>query len=713
MKPTRRIIFPRLRPRPTMASMLNNKAISLLENRKYAKACSTFHQALRITEKEKLSNIPCGCRQRKPVILLPDNCHWIDQSERIVNSPLEVFSGLGTTGEGDSADDGFGHLSRQLNRNFIDYEEGMDYFRDPFRLQEKHGRCQSTRRVRATILFNLGRLNHTEHQYPRALRYYKRCLEALEPTCTWNEPLIVTVLASVGDIQFCQGGYAGSIQTYLAALAFAQATFGTDSLEAAACLNGAGVAYYVHSSTNLQPALELLKASLVIRMKHLEEDHIDLGTTYNNIGRVHFQKGELDHAMAAYHQALRVRNAHPGCEIDVAATHFNIGQVFHQQLNFSQALVQYQSFLTLAQDHFGEFHRDISIVSNFIGQVLHALKKHSAALIAFKQSLRVGRVVFGPMHSEIAITLNKMGNLYYETGNLDAALQSYLQGLEVEVEVLEEGNPNLYVTFVNIAEIHKQKSEFDNALKYYEKVLSLQRKHTPGNTSEITNTLSNIAYIHHQKGEFDEALEINQECLRLRRDAFGDMDGEVASTLTQIALILVRVKRHQMALEVFAEASRIRRERNGEERDLAFCLYNIALIYHQQGLHEVAMKYYLQTASVEQEALGEGHPDLGITFYNIGQLYYQRGEMELAKAKFHMALNIERGNKEQRTACARTLNEIGNIALQLGRIDEVMHAYSEALRIYRSECMDDDNLVVYGLKLWRFELVHPVAAASA
>ena len=63
--------------------------------------------------------------------------------------------------------------------------------------------------------------------------------------------------------------------------------------------------------------------------------------------------------------------------------------------------------------------------------------------------------------------------------------------------------------------------------------------------------------------------------------------------------------------------------------------------------------------------------------------------------------------------CARTLNEMGNIHLQLGNIDDVMKCYSEALRIYKKAELNDDQLVIYGQSLWRFDVVQPKAAAMA
>jgi tetratricopeptide (TPR) repeat protein len=195
-----------------------------------------------------------------------------------------------------------------------------------------------------------------------------------------------------------------------------------------------------------------------------------------------------------------------------------------------------------------------------------------------------------------------MGNIYYETGDLESALTAYHQGLEVELAVLDAGNPNVCVTYTNIAEIHKQRSEFDKALEYYQKVLDLQQKHD-SDISDVASTLSSIGMLLCDPVErirsilfiishyyfpllpvqviFAIKRVINQECLRLRRETKGDMDEDVAATSTHIALVLLKMERHDIALEVLTEAYRIRTVIcKPSTRDLAFTLYNIALIHH-------------------------------------------------------------------------------------------------------------------------------------
>ena len=366
--------------------------------------------------------------------------------DRIVRSPFELFANDNKeTITNDSSND-----KTPSRRHPSEYDEGMDCFQSPFRLS-KNSSCS----LIGAVLFNLGRVSHNEGHLDDALDLYKRSLLAIEHSCSCDGTLTLTVLVGVGKIQYVKSEHADSLNTYMTALTFAQSLFGEGSLEVAACLNCIGVLHYVMPTGDDDIALDALQTSLQQRLTLLAEDHIDVGTTCNNLGRLLFQLGKYDLAMEAYCDALRIRRKYQRDSIDVAATLFNCGQLYHNLEYRDRALSLFHEFLKIAKIHFGEFHRDICIVTTCIGQIFLEKKEYEKALKSFQHALRIGYVALGPAHSEVAITLNKMGNLYYETGNLESALKAYHQGLEIETAVLESGNTNTYVTYTNIAEIRK------------------------------------------------------------------------------------------------------------------------------------------------------------------------------------------------------------------------------------------------------------------
>ena len=440
-----------LTPRPTLVSMLNNKGVNYMERRQYAQAKRSLSKALRIAEKAEVGKP----QQENVAPAKPESREDGEENELrfLVRKELSCLSIISNASI-DSSD-----TSKTPFKHRAEYDEGMDYFKNPLRLSD------TSRSIDGTILFNLARIHHNQGNCDEALDVYKRSLRALEKAGVCDELLTLAILFGIGQIQYVRGDHADSLKTYMTSINFARTKFGEESLEVAACMNCIGVLHYIMPKGDSDTALEALRTSIRIRKQILGDNHIDVGTTWNNIGRIHFQQGAYDRAMDAYRRALRIRRRVQGDSVDVAATIFNIGQVYHQQGAKDRALRHYQEFLKLAKSHFGDFHRDICIVTTCIGQVLHEKKDFKKALRAFHHALKIGRIALGTVHAEIAITLNKLGNLYYETGDLESALKAYHQGLQVELAVLEPGNPNICVTYTNIAEIHKQRSEYDRALE--------------------------------------------------------------------------------------------------------------------------------------------------------------------------------------------------------------------------------------------------------
>ena len=579
-------------------------------------------------------------------------------------------------------------LKGGLNSNQrYEYDEGMDWgCRNPLTLDDissVEGKCCAY----GTILFNLGRISHNQKQYDDAERLYNQAMKAINDsgsplTSGTNAMITFTVLFGIANLQYVRSSRDESYETYKRCLSIARSEFGPDSLQVAACLNCIGVTQYTRSNGNFEAALQALQLSLQLQHENQsstsvdengevveEEDSIDIGTTYNNIGRIYFQQKQYDHAMEAYRESLRIRLAHEGESVDCGAIYFNMAQVYHQRGDTLDALHFYKEFLRVANKNFGPWHRDICIVLTCIGQVLQERKEYNRATRAFHKALAVGRVALGPIHAEIAVTLNKLGNLYYEIGDFSAALNTYQHGLTVELAVLEPDDRNIRVTYTNIAEIHKQRNEFDQALENYERTLRLQREFNC-DSLEIANTLSSIGtsfefafflrghicscilltrqssacfsgYVCIQTNNLTRSLETNQECLRLRREIKGDVDEDVANTLTHLAMVFVKMDARYFALEVLAEAYRVRKALKSDSRDIAFILYQMGLIHHTSGSHDLALGYYLETAKMEKQALGKAHQDLSITYYNIAQIYFQRGELDVALQNFEEALKIE------------------------------------------------------------------------
>lgn len=359
-----------------------------------------------------------------------------------------------------------------------------------------------------------------------------------------------------------------------------------------------------------------------------------------------------------------------------------------------------------------------------MAQVYDERQQHKDAAKLYQEAIRISKIVLGD-HQEVANVMNKLGNLYFKIGNLDGAIESYKDGLEVERAVFHVCHPNIVVTLLNIGQIHKVRKQYPSALKYFKQALEIQRHNVnTGAHSSMSKTLTSIGLLYSQMQRYHEALAVFQEALQIRRDLYGDDNLDVASSLNSIGLVLFNLDLNKYALESFRESVRIRRKCLGSDhRDVATVYYNIATVCLETGDDDEALNCYGETLRIERITLGENHSDVSLTMQHIAHVHQKRGELDEALQLFTESLSIQKGNiqmfdeKKANKGCfaaiAETLNYIGNAYLQRGKTDEMMKAYSEAMRYFRIAGKMDDDLTISGLNFYGISKNHPECPAAA
>lgn len=319
-----------------------------------------------------------------------------------------------------------------------EYDEGMHVYSDPI-LLESH--VSSLHDAIATILFNLGQLFLRLNDNDEAFQAFSRALQIAKwgDNCTTKaKQQSVTVLAilhNIGHVQYRAGHYEDAVRTYIKALDLGKSKFNKTThnmLEVSTTLNCLGVLYFHLPKADTEKAMEFYVESLAIRRAVLGADCQckEVATTLNNIGRIHYMRGEHDKALELYRDALTMRRHLFGNDhLDVAATIYNAGQTHHQRGELDEAMHLYDEFLTIARQRLGVHHRDVAIMLKCMAQIYHERKDYDNATKLYEEALVVGRAALGNCHPEVASTLNKLGNLLYEKGDFDRAIQIYQEGL--------------------------------------------------------------------------------------------------------------------------------------------------------------------------------------------------------------------------------------------------------------------------------------------
>lgn len=592
----------------------------------------------------------------------------------------------------------------------MDFDEGMAAFKDPeYILYEDHPLA-----VRAKLLYNIGQVKSKQCDFIGASLCFESALEVLIPSidltrealffgylnlsCGIAQNIIIQILHCLGLSAYRKGKLAEAETIYRLALLHTQAIKGPEDCITGVTLNCLGVLYYHLASDNANSAVELFADAHRIVSKALGPRNACVATILNNMGRAMIPRDNPAAALRYYEEALAIRRDCLGANhIDYAATAFNAGQSLHQLGCYDRAGVLYKEFLRVATEKFSRTHRDIAVVLSGIAQIHQKRKEYAKAREMHEESLRVGRAALGNKHAEIAMLLNRVGNFYFEREDYHAALKAYKEGLSIEREVLGKSHPNIIVTLSNIGEIHRQRRHFSRAVSVYFEAMELQKNRHGDISEEVAGTLNTIGLIYDQQGNSDEALLKLQEALVMRRTILGDDHLDVAATLTHLGTLFYRRSMITTAQNLFAESFRIRRATLGSDhRDVSFSLYNIGLCHQLQGEHKDAIECFQETLRIEKLVFGGNHRDVALTHAKLGEAFKANGDLDEALRHFMDALFIEKGlgDHQDPISIAKLLNEIGNIYLARGNVEQMMKNFAEAARIFRQEGRSFSSLTV-------------------
>ncbi len=601
-----------------------------------------------------------------------------------------------------------------------EYDEGMQIYTNTIPLHEG---CRPDL-ISPILCYNIAQTCAKRGKQGCSRKWFSSALHKLEQigTASCESILLhVKVLNCLGYSHYRSGNEENALKFCEQSLNIVSgANFGTRKYEAAA-LNCVGVIIFNQQNQTMK-ALGFFEQSLNLYRNETKSDEslqVQIANLLNNIGRAQYMRSEFDEALLAYEEALHIRIECLGNNsIDVAATLYNIGQTHQQLKNYKESLKCFMEFLRIAKSAFGEDSRDVALVYKAIAEIYQEENDPKLAHQYLKLALDAQQASVGRCSPEVGTTLNKLGNLCYEMKDFRSALRYYNDGLIVERATLPPGHQHIMITITNIAHVYKQLGNHKKALGAYKLVHQMQIKTFGDSDTQVAESLSSIGLMEYHLRDFESSFESYQEALRIRRQNLGtDEHSDIASTLNSIGLVLFKQEMFELAKKCFNESLRIRCKILGtDHRDVAILWYNIATIHFEIGEDDVAIKMFEETLRVERAALGDDHPDVVLTLQHLGQVYQQLGHFEKALEYFSAALDVERrrtGTK-QLGVIARIMNLLGNVYLQLGRIDEMMGSFVEASRIFSADQQQSgETLVIAGYNFYGLSRTNPPCAPVA
>ncbi len=205
-------------------------------------------------------------------------------------------------------------------------------------------------------------------------------------------------------------------------------------------LNQTGV--YHLGRADYATALRLFQRTIAIDEKVYGADHPEVATTYNNLGSLLIDMGDLPNARVFIEKAIAINEIYGTDHLDVARDYSNMGQVLKDLGDHPNSRIYHEKALAIFEKRHGENHPDVATTYNNLGLLFQTMGDLPNSKIYYEKALAIGEKTLGPDHPDVAQSYNNLGALYFALKDFIRAKNYFERSLEIRLEKLGEEHPN-------------------------------------------------------------------------------------------------------------------------------------------------------------------------------------------------------------------------------------------------------------------------------
>ena len=292
-----------------------------------------------------------------------------------------------------------------------------------------------------------------------------------------------------------------------------------------------------------------------------------LGSTYQGTG-------DYDKAMNIYSSVLK--KAEEISDSDEIASILNNMGIVHFYRGETDTALGYWERSNSIYEELGDRQGMGSVLGN-MGNAYYRKGDYDMSLDYIKKGLAIDEEIDNK--KGIAHYIGNIALIHYAKGDLDKALNYLERSIGIKEEM---GNKSALVgSLSNLGVLYQnEKGYYDKAMVYYERSLAISEE--LGDKDQIGRCLANIGSIYSDKGDYDKALNYFERSLALSEE-MGDK-GMMIYNFTQIGLVHYFKKTDfELAAKYMEKSQAIIDEIGTNEEDMIYTKVFLYLTYKQLG----------------------------------------------------------------------------------------------------------------------------------
>lgn len=262
-----------------------------------------------------------------------------------------------------------------------------------------------------------------------------------------------------------------------------------------------------HLKGEYEHAIINYKNALKIKQSVLDSNDLSIADTYNNIGVYFVDIGDYNLGIVNHTKALRIR-LNSGVEgIKIADSYNNIG-LLYEQIGQNEKALNFLMKALVIKKGFGDFHNSLIKTLSNIGNVKINQGKLYEGYEYYKKALKYCNKNYSEPNSCFALVYGNIGNFFSKTYQYEKAEEYYLRALKVELEM--NSKRALVERYNNLGILYLKMKRFDNSIRYLlkSKDLIFSDQVLKNNFLMLKRIFNNLGVAYNKKEDYQESLRI-------------------------------------------------------------------------------------------------------------------------------------------------------------------------------------------------------------
>ena len=459
-------------------------------------------------------------------------------------------------------------------------------------------------------------------------------------------------------------------------------TLGPNHIDVATSYNNLGMVY--NAMGELQQAKDCVQRAIEIGINVLGPNDIHVATYYNNLGTVYRRLGELEEAKGYHQRAIDIRiNVLGPNHIDVATSYDNLGLLYQAMGELEEAKDYHQRAIDIRINVLGPNHIDIATSYNNLGTLSQDVGELEQAKDYHQRAMDIRINVLGPNHIDVAKSYNNLGTVFEAMGELEQAKDYLQRAIDIEINVLGPNHINVAKLYNNLGIVFQAMGELEQAKVCHQRATDIRINVFGPNHIEVAESYNNLGMVYNAMGELEQAKDYLQGAIDIGINVLGPNHIHVASSYNNLGTLYQDVGELEQAKDYLQRAMDIGINVLGPNHiHVATCYNNLGTLYKALGELEQAKDYLQRAIDIRINELGPNHIDVATSYDNLGLLYEAMGELEEAKVYHQRATDIRINVLgPNHIDVATSYNNLGTVYQAMGELEQSKDYHQRAMDI--------------------------------